>query len=398
MAPGQDTCGYGNCTASISADFMAHPPCPTCRDVPDSDIHGSRIDYKYCSEEHLVLDRQDHEAFCKERRLKRTLVRVACLADMVFMCDRFNLSFVHILSRPPGHSAPADHIFVDHSEDTKGGHEWCETPAVATAADILGVISFDNCIKAVVLQTLLLSWMLRGQPVEISEISATPIKKKQTHIWMDIGERHIQLPVAPDHDFTVITPTTNLATDGVVIDSSSMQYQHTMRTLTTTEYYRDRVVLGSASSETFGTHYRRFSQELQNGFDDYDRGIFKEYRYNGGLPSTESQMREASLRTINNVVYNWVKELGGIDRVFAMSHDPFVRVRDRLGRLLCQALRSLRSSLDQFFSSACGNYDLRAIIQACDGEGHREMLKALDGRVWWHQTLMQTPRRTKSLH
>ncbi|KAH7062934.1 hypothetical protein BKA63DRAFT_497329 [Paraphoma chrysanthemicola] len=190
----------------------------------------------------------------------------------------------------------------------------------------------------------------------------------------------IQLHVAPDHDFTAITYTTNLATDGVVIDSSSMQYQHTMRTLTTANYYRDRVVSGSARSQPFDSHYRLFSQDLQHSFNHYDRGTSRHYLFNGGLPSTESQTPEASLRTINNEVYHWVQELGGVDRFFAISHDQFVRVRDCLGRLLGQALRSLRFSLDQIFSSAHGNHDLRAIIQACDGEGHQEMLRALDDR------------------
>lgn len=161
MSQGQNICGYSSCNAAISSNLMEHPPCSDCRDVPDSDLHGPCTDYSYCSQQHLLLDHLDHHSICRERVLKRTLIRVASLGDMVFMCNKFNLSFFNIVDRPPGHPvAAAREVFIEQSNGPRGRTQWWA--AGSRPADILGALCFDNCINAIILQTPLLAWMLKG--------------------------------------------------------------------------------------------------------------------------------------------------------------------------------------------------------------------------------------------
>lgn len=201
--------------------------------------------------------------------------------------------------------------------------------------------------------------------MEILEISAQPIKTRQTNLCVETGYGLVYPPVAFYHDFTTITPTTssNSIADGVVIDSTSMQYQNVMQTLTTSEYYRTRVVPGSANApQPFGSRFRRFNQQSHSGVQTDQR----------------AQILEAGLRTINDVVYRYIEKLGGLDRFLAMPHATFVRARHRLGGRVCQELRCLRSRLDQIYSSSWNvSKDLGRILRGCGGEGHWVMLRAL---------------------
>jgi hypothetical protein len=199
-------------------------------------------------------------------------------------------------------------------------------------------------------------------PVDVLEVTAMPIKTMQTHLWQEINNVWIQQPIAIDHDFVILTPTifTYPPADGVVLDSSSMQYENTIRTHTTSEYYQYRVVPGSDTSWPLGCHLRRYLRSRS-----------------GSQPADDAQVFEAGMRAGNNVVYRWVQELGGLHNLFTMSHDSFICARDGLGKLLCKELRHLRSEMDHIFSNSPDiSSDLRELVWNCGGKGHATMMKA----------------------
>jgi hypothetical protein len=161
MTPGRTTCGFSGCGIPICANTFTTTPCLACLHVPDDDFHGPHANYSYCSWEHLRLDHDAHMNACYERRVKRSLVRVATLCAIMYIRQRMNLFLYDIQNARVFYGTNTRReITLTRCEKPRDGRKWW--PGGSLAADILGAICFDNCIKAMVIASPLLAWTLRG--------------------------------------------------------------------------------------------------------------------------------------------------------------------------------------------------------------------------------------------
>ena len=156
-----DICDRCRGVESLRDRHISTHPCEHCLDVPDGDIDGPRSNYDYCCIHQLQADRVAHESVCRERQVKRWLVRVAALCGIVFISVHKALFDYNIISSSlkDDKSPYRDINLAPHSPFSGANWSW---PGYLQEEDILGAVSFDMCVSGIVLQTPLLAWALEG--------------------------------------------------------------------------------------------------------------------------------------------------------------------------------------------------------------------------------------------
>lgn len=140
----------------------------------------------------------------------------------------------------------------------------------------------------------------------------------------------------------------------MVIDPSSMQYGHTVKTHKYTEYASKYKGEGW-QHDPFGTTY----VTVRDGAAA------------GGRRCLSSIL---AIRELDEAVWQSIGSLGGRDRLFTMSHLEFVKARDKIGRRSRDALARFRDEADRL--------GLDSVSVVRDGQGHIAMM-ASTRRYFW---------------
>lgn len=161
------------------------------------------------------------------------------------------------------------------------------------------------------------------------------------------------------------------AAPGMVIDSTCWQLGFGDSCANWDTYLKRRAVEGeSIWWEPFGTCFSEHEADLQRG------------------ETVHAFLTEATIRTINNVLYREISLLGGREAVFRDSSDEEFRAwRKQLYGVLGTALERLRAKADWvLFSdpdkdSSVKKAELQQLVHGSGGEEHEIFMDALDGVI-----------------
>ena len=376
MYPGFDNCGLAGCDRPLN---MHRVSCPICLDVPYDDIFSTRSNYGYCCVRHLFAGQYAHAQECRIRVLWRSLLRIADIYNMLFMCYRTTLFLHQVLNERTDHEGDLE-IFLGPSRLL--GKDWWD-PETTSLHGILGVLSFDWCRGSIALLSPVLIWLLQGRvtpnsiviskltsgvglSVRIEEKVLQPmpkLSKQWVYSWL-----HRPYKIASHHYVVTITPLLPSSTplQSLTLDASSMQYGRRIKSHRTSQYTVKRIQPWTSETKAFGYTYKEWA-----GTDTVTKRDIKE--------SQGFRLTHIAARTMKGTVWREVRRLGGREKLLQMGHLEFIRARDRMGRVVCGKLRQLRPDFEEIVAArGLLDFKLEQMLAVPDGPGHVEMTNALE--------------------
>lgn len=198
--------------------------------------------------------------------------------------------------------------------------------------------------------------------MNIQEVDVEAHKQENAQVYLKSSTGTIRQQAAAHHSIIAITLAGK--EDGLLLDSTSMQYLHAPRTVLFSDYLRSRIVSSYWAARALGQHLNDHHGELKGSF---------------GFRQQESAlMLEVPLRVLNNLVFNKVALFGGRQALFNLRHNEFWKVALEIEGAAYKTLKELRSEMTE---ELCGQQPVQAlhrIAARSNGTGHLAMTTALD--------------------
>ncbi|KAF1843243.1 uncharacterized protein K460DRAFT_407609 [Cucurbitaria berberidis CBS 394.84] len=347
--------------------------------MPQTDPTTAFPNYEYCTEEHLKKDVEEHQDICARRWLPAWIAFVDSAINIVCLEEQEALHW-HVVTRGPELQRDGAILFT-HRPACRVGERKDMFPSDMKAFDRQSAVFFHNCRHTIHISTGMTALLFQDLPVSlrIANIAGTVPKQEMrmrrdyNSVW-SLAQIHTVVEIAPQEE------AHESICGGLYLDPSRPQYRYEQGAILCSKYPVDTTTTSSTWSD-FGFEY-----------DLIKAGRYNELPDQHILSRTQCLECEITARTINNVLWDVIREVGGLQSLRAMNEEERNKVLQKLRLDWRDRFRKLRDDLDHIHfptqesaqesaqQCACGPDDLAMLEDRMDramGDGHVKAMEAL---------------------